>query len=281
MILPRCPVEPSVQFHATPDPTKVRFSFKVFKFLGDHDHVFVHCRVYVCDVNNNNSRCAKGCIPKSSEQDVNAKQRDKLATAKKLDKKPTGEEKAKLKTFVAKSPDKGEKNPSSEEQVPKLNKEPTSEDHTNQEKEKLEALANLARDALARPKAKRDKVTAGESSTIGVKKVKRRVVTGKQEQRAVEVPVRRKTKRALKKPLNNGVLGAGDLSEGPLIFDVHGRTATKRWPNSEKMFVHAKRNGIDRDVKKKRTGVCLPCFGQGRAGTALQLPSKYNSYNIE
>ena len=51
-----------MKFHLSPDPTKVRFSFEAFKFLGDHDYVFVHCRVHVCDMNDTNSRCAKGCM---------------------------------------------------------------------------------------------------------------------------------------------------------------------------------------------------------------------------
>lgn len=62
LFLLSCPRDPSVKFHFSSDPTKVRFSFEAFKFLGDHDYVFVHCRVHVCDINDTNSRCAKGCI---------------------------------------------------------------------------------------------------------------------------------------------------------------------------------------------------------------------------
>ncbi|XP_015761412.1 PREDICTED: uromodulin-like [Acropora digitifera] len=62
LIVEGCPRDPSVKFHPSSDPTKVRFSFEAFKFLGDHDYVFVHCRVHVCDINDTNSRCAKGCM---------------------------------------------------------------------------------------------------------------------------------------------------------------------------------------------------------------------------
>ena len=57
----RCPVDPSVQFHHSGSPTVQRFSVRAFKFLGEHDFVFIHCRIYVCDANDPNSRCAQGC----------------------------------------------------------------------------------------------------------------------------------------------------------------------------------------------------------------------------
>lgn len=86
LIVKGCPRDPSVQFHASSDPTKVRFSFEAFKFLGDHDYVFVHCRVHVCDVNDKNSRCAKGCINDNSSvvRDNPGKSRNPVAHTVKI-----------------------------------------------------------------------------------------------------------------------------------------------------------------------------------------------------
>ncbi|EDO37019.1 predicted protein [Nematostella vectensis] len=60
-----CPVDKTVRFHKSPRKTKERFSLEAFKFLGDHPFVFIHCHVIVCNANDPNSRCAKGCVRSS------------------------------------------------------------------------------------------------------------------------------------------------------------------------------------------------------------------------
>lgn len=69
----RCPVDPSVRFHPTASPTVQRFSVEAFKFLGNHHFVFIHCRIYVCDSNDPNSRCAQGCKPVGGNGNHNLK----------------------------------------------------------------------------------------------------------------------------------------------------------------------------------------------------------------
>ncbi|XP_042314416.1 CUB and zona pellucida-like domain-containing protein 1 [Sceloporus undulatus] len=39
-----------------------RFRFNSFKFLRSYPSVYLHCEVLICDSNNPNSRCTKGCI---------------------------------------------------------------------------------------------------------------------------------------------------------------------------------------------------------------------------
>ncbi|XP_071985871.1 CUB and zona pellucida-like domain-containing protein 1 [Engystomops pustulosus] len=44
------------------DSGTARFSFNVFRFLNDHPSVYLQCRLVVCDSNDPESRCSKGCI---------------------------------------------------------------------------------------------------------------------------------------------------------------------------------------------------------------------------
>lgn len=52
----------SVRFYVLFDLRKVCFSFDLFKFFGDYDYVFIYCWVYVCDVNDFDLWCVKGCF---------------------------------------------------------------------------------------------------------------------------------------------------------------------------------------------------------------------------
>lgn len=40
-----------------------RYSIEAFTFLGDHEFVYLHCRVKICNATDPSSRCAQGCIP--------------------------------------------------------------------------------------------------------------------------------------------------------------------------------------------------------------------------
>ena len=58
----RCAVDNTVRFNSTVDKRFQRFSLEAFKFLGEHQFVFLHCRVKICNARDPNSRCAQGCI---------------------------------------------------------------------------------------------------------------------------------------------------------------------------------------------------------------------------
>ncbi|XP_022797785.1 uncharacterized protein LOC111336033 [Stylophora pistillata] len=45
-----------------------RFSLEAFKFLGDHQFVYMHCKVKICSANDPNSRCAQGCLRNSKQR---------------------------------------------------------------------------------------------------------------------------------------------------------------------------------------------------------------------
>ena len=39
-----------------------RFSLEAFSFIGDHQFVYMHCKVKICNATDPNSRCALGCL---------------------------------------------------------------------------------------------------------------------------------------------------------------------------------------------------------------------------
>ena len=233
-----CPRDPSVRFHASSDPTKIRFSFEAFQFLGGHDYVFIHCRVHVCDVNDANSRCAKGCLPgngpvrRDHEKFGNkAQQSDKRA------KKPVAQPNEKdIKKVVAPASIKNVVAPASIKKVVA----PASEKST-----KLHAAAKkLARKPAAQPNAKRAKAPLASEEKV------------QDHPKAPEMKaVHRIMKRTAEGSRKRGVLGSADLSsKGPFILDIDGRKDTKREPRPKKVFAHAKRSGIERDVSDKNKG---------------------------
>lgn len=58
-----CPRDATYNTHGGPDNTQ-RFSFKSFQFVnGDDAQIFLHCKVFVCNKTDSNSRCAIGCEP--------------------------------------------------------------------------------------------------------------------------------------------------------------------------------------------------------------------------
>lgn len=213
--LSSCPRDPSVRFHASSDPTKVRFSFEAFQFLGDHDYVFVHCRVHVCDVNDANSRCAKGCLSGGNPvvQD-HAKHSSKAEQSDKPAKSVAQPKEKHIKKVVAPASDKTRK---------------------------LHAAAKkLAGKPAVQPDAKRAK-----ASLPSEKKVQDHA---KAPEKKSEKTAHRIMKRAAARSHKRGVLGSADLSsKGPFILDVK----TKREPRPKKVFPHAKRSGINTDVKEK------------------------------
>lgn len=59
----RCAVDETVAFIPSGNEHLQRFSIEAFTFLGDHEFVYLHCRVKICNATDPNSRCAQGCIP--------------------------------------------------------------------------------------------------------------------------------------------------------------------------------------------------------------------------
>ncbi|XP_074623711.1 uncharacterized protein LOC141881766 isoform X2 [Acropora palmata] len=58
-----CAVDETVAFIPSGNEHLQRYSIEAFTFLGDHEFVYMHCRVKICNATDTNSRCAQGCIP--------------------------------------------------------------------------------------------------------------------------------------------------------------------------------------------------------------------------
>lgn len=58
----RCKQDDTVTFISTEDKRTQHFSIEAFSFLGDHQFVFMHCRVKICNATDPQSRCAQGCL---------------------------------------------------------------------------------------------------------------------------------------------------------------------------------------------------------------------------
>ena len=61
-IVHRCAIDETVNFIPSADERTQRFSLEAFKFLGDHQFVYMHCKVKICNATDPNSRCAQGCL---------------------------------------------------------------------------------------------------------------------------------------------------------------------------------------------------------------------------
>lgn len=59
-----------MNFIATQDKRTQKFSIEAFSFVGDHQFVYMHCRVKICNVSDPNSRCAQGCIPRRGKRSL-------------------------------------------------------------------------------------------------------------------------------------------------------------------------------------------------------------------
>nr|XP_016848195.1 PREDICTED: deleted in malignant brain tumors 1 protein [Anolis carolinensis]XP_016848196.1 PREDICTED: deleted in malignant brain tumors 1 protein [Anolis carolinensis] len=46
----------------SPNKNAVRFKFNAFKFLKEHNSVYLQCKLVVCKANNPSSRCSQGCL---------------------------------------------------------------------------------------------------------------------------------------------------------------------------------------------------------------------------
>lgn len=221
-----------MKFHASSDPRKVRFSFELFKFLGDHDYVFIHCRVHVCDVNDPDSRCEKGCLPgngpakRDQEKHVNrAQQSDRRAK-------------------TAAQP---------------------NEKH-------VKKVAAPAREKTTKLNAATKKIAGKPASEPNAKRAKAPLTSEKKDQDQPKEPaavvqqtaVHRIMKRTTEGSRKRGVLGSADLSsKGPIIHDIDGIKNFKRDSRPIKAFVQSKRSGTERDVNgKDKRKFLLPfhCF---------------------
>ena len=58
----RCAVDDTVEFIQTQDKRIQRFKLEAFKFVGDHQFVYMHCKVIICNATDDSSRCAQGCV---------------------------------------------------------------------------------------------------------------------------------------------------------------------------------------------------------------------------
>ncbi|XP_025032086.1 deleted in malignant brain tumors 1 protein-like, partial [Python bivittatus] len=60
-----CYKEPTYQNHYSPNKNIVRFSFQAFVFMQRYPSVYLQCKVVVCRAYDYNSRCNRGCLPRS------------------------------------------------------------------------------------------------------------------------------------------------------------------------------------------------------------------------
>ena len=69
-----CPVDvdDTVHFLPTDDSRTKRYEIEAFSFVGDHQFVYMHCKVRICNASDPHSRCAKGCIPPRERRSLNA-----------------------------------------------------------------------------------------------------------------------------------------------------------------------------------------------------------------
>ena len=58
----RCPVDDTVMDIPTADKRMQKFKLEAFSFIGDHQFVYMHCKVLICNASDPNSRCAQGCV---------------------------------------------------------------------------------------------------------------------------------------------------------------------------------------------------------------------------
>ena len=58
-----CAVDDTVNFIESGNKQLQRYSIDAFQFLGDHEFVYLHCKVKICNATDPYSRCAQGCIP--------------------------------------------------------------------------------------------------------------------------------------------------------------------------------------------------------------------------
>ncbi|KAJ7375244.1 hypothetical protein OS493_001989 [Desmophyllum pertusum] len=57
-----CLIDDTMRPISTDDQRSQRFSMEAFSFIGDHQFVYLHCRIKVCNATDLNSRCAQGCL---------------------------------------------------------------------------------------------------------------------------------------------------------------------------------------------------------------------------
>lgn len=57
-----CKVDPTVDIYPRAHNKQFLFSMEAFKFIGQHDQVYISCSVIMCEAGNPNTRCSQGCI---------------------------------------------------------------------------------------------------------------------------------------------------------------------------------------------------------------------------
>ncbi|XP_029904519.1 CUB and zona pellucida-like domain-containing protein 1 [Myripristis murdjan] len=63
-----CEVDATTQIHSPNHQNHFSFSMETFKFIGQHDQVYISCSVMVCEAGNPSTRCSQGCINSTSPQ---------------------------------------------------------------------------------------------------------------------------------------------------------------------------------------------------------------------
>uniref|UniRef100_UPI003AAB9D86 ZP domain-containing protein-like n=1 Tax=Centroberyx gerrardi TaxID=166262 RepID=UPI003AAB9D86 len=74
-----CKVDQTVQIYSRRHQGQFRFSMEAFKFIGQHDQVYISCSVIMCEAGNRNTRCSQGCIDSTSPPSHGSHHRRKRA----------------------------------------------------------------------------------------------------------------------------------------------------------------------------------------------------------
>ncbi|XP_059211324.1 ZP domain-containing protein-like [Centropristis striata] len=64
-----CKKDSTVNVHSSSNKRQFRFSLEAFKFIGQHDQVFISCSVLMCEVESPSTRCSQGCINSRARRD--------------------------------------------------------------------------------------------------------------------------------------------------------------------------------------------------------------------
>ncbi|XP_061141475.1 deleted in malignant brain tumors 1 protein-like [Syngnathus typhle] len=72
-----CPIDNTYQSLVSGSSRYARFSFKAFQFLRNAEQVYIQCKVLMCQSNDWNSRCRRGCL-KRRTRDVGTKHESRI-----------------------------------------------------------------------------------------------------------------------------------------------------------------------------------------------------------
>ena len=169
----------------------------------------------MCDVNDNKSRCAKGCLPG-------------------FGKPPVQDHPGKIKKA----------------QTPEKRAKPVAQ--PNGKSVKKVVASGTSKKAEVRSASKKSTVKAAAKVLVKAPSITKKVQDQPKVSKIAEIELRHLMKRAAATRFQKrGVLGSTDLTSiGPVLLE-HAKRNGKREPRPKKVFADAKGIGMNHDVKQK------------------------------